>query len=273
MKQISGEYCLVIICSSSVCQRNLVLHLEHIWRPSSVAPVGGEMPFHVPLLGEFFVAARTLERLLSVVAEQVPLHAAQREEALRAQRALVRPLPRVGAHVHQQVPLGGEALAALGAGVGRFARVGPGVEQQLPRGQKGLPALGAQVVLLPSVHLHVPHEAALAETLPADGAGVGGTVVQPLVLPEGISAQEALVALAADVVASLLVDPLVLIVAREADEALLTLDAAVGEAVEPHVIGQLVREFKDLLTHGAFGVFLRVVFVHWSRNEKPSVHP
>lgn len=58
------------------------------------------MSFHIPLLGEFFVAAWTLEWFLSVVAQHVPLHAAQSEETLWAQRAPVRPLTCVGAQVH-----------------------------------------------------------------------------------------------------------------------------------------------------------------------------
>lgn len=231
------------------------------------------MSFHVPLLGELFVAAGALKRFLPVVAEHVPLHAAQGEEALGAQRALVRPLACVGAHVHYQMPLGGEAFATVGAGVRHLARVGPSVKQQLPRGQKGLAAHGAEVVPLPSVHLRVPEEAALAEGLPADGAYVAGPLVQLLVLSEGRAAQEALVALAADEPAALLVEPLVLVKAREADEAFLTLDAAVGEAVQPHVSGELVRKLKNLLTRGAFGVFLREAFVHRSRSQKPPVKP
>lgn len=231
------------------------------------------MSFQIPLLGEFFVTGWTPKRLLSVVAEHVPLHAAQSEEALWAQGALVRPLPRVGARVHYEVPLGGKAFATVGAGVGNLARVRPSMKQQLSGGQKRLPAHGAQVILLPSVHLHVSHEAALAESLPTDGAHVAGPFVQLLVLSEGIAAQEALVALAADEFAAPFVDSLVLIIAREADEAFLTLDAAVWEAVQPHVGCELIGKFKHLFTLGAFGVSLRKVFVHWSCNQKPSVHP
>lgn len=94
------------------------------------------MSFHIPLLGEFFGTAWTLEGFLSVVAEHVPLHAAQSEETLWAQRAPVRPLPCVGAHVHCEMPLGGEAFATVGASVWHLARVRPGVKQQLSRGQK-----------------------------------------------------------------------------------------------------------------------------------------
>lgn len=123
------------------------------------------------------------------------------------------------------------------------------------------------------MHLHVSHEAAFAESLPTDGAHVAGPLVQLLVLSEGISAQEALVALAADEFAAPLVDSLVLIIAREADEAFLTLDAAVWEAVQPHVGRELIRKFKNLFALGAFGVSLRKVFVHRSRDQKPSVNP
>lgn len=122
------------------------------------------------------------------------------------------------------------------------------------------------------MHLHVSYEAAFAESLPTDGAHVAGPFVQPLVLSEGVIAQESLVALAADEFTAPLMGSLVLIVPREADEALFTLDAAVRETVEPHVSGQLIRKFKNLLTLGAFGVFLCEVFVHWSRNQKPSVN-
>lgn len=118
------------------------------------------------------------------------------------------------------------------------------------------------MILLPSVHLHVSYEAAFAETLPTDGAHVAGPFVQLLVLSEGITAQESLVALAADEFAAPLVNSLVLIIPREADEAFLTLDAAVWEAVQPHVSGELIRKFKNLLTLGAFGVFLCKIFVH-----------
>lgn len=129
------------------------------------------------------------------------------------------------------------------------------------------------MILLPSVHLHVSYEAAFAEPFPTDGAHVAGPFVQLLVLSEGITAQESLVALAADEFAAPLVDSLVLIIPREADEAFLTLDAAVWEAVQPHVSGELIRKFKNLLTLGAFGVFLCKVFVHWSGNQEPSVNP
>lgn len=123
------------------------------------------------------------------------------------------------------------------------------------------------------MHLHVSHEAAFAQTLPTDGAHVAGPFVQPLVLFEGIIAQESLVALGADEFAAPLVGSLVLIIPRKADEALLTLNAAVRETVEPHVSGQLIRKLKNLLTLLAFGVFLCKVFVHWSRNQKPPVNP
>lgn len=175
--------------------------------------------------------------------------------------------------MHYKMPFGGEAFATVGAGMWHLACMRPRVKQQLPRGQKGLPTDGAKIVLLPSVHLHVSYEAAFAETLPADGAHVTGPFVQPLVLSEGIIAQESLVALGADEFAAPLVGSLVLIIPREADEALLTLDAAVRETVEPHVSGQLIRKFKNLLALGAFGVFLWKAFIHWSRDQKPSVDP
>lgn len=128
------------------------------------------------------------------------------------------------------------------------------------------------MILLPSVHVHVSYEAALAETLPTDGAHVAGPVVQLLVLSEGVPAQEPLAAPAADECAAPPVDSLVLVIPREADEAFLTLEAAEGEAVQPHVSGELIRKLKNLLTLGAFGVFLCKVFVHRSRNQKPSVN-
>lgn len=129
------------------------------------------------------------------------------------------------------------------------------------------------MIPLPSVHLHVPYEAAFAESLPTDGAHVAGPFVQLLVLSERVTAQEGLVALAADEPAAPPVDSLVLVIAREADEASLTLQAAVGEAVQPRVSGELIRKLKNLLALGAFGVFLCKVFVQWSRNQKPSVIP
>lgn len=104
------------------------------------------------------------------------------------------------------------------------------------------------MIPLPSVHLHVSHEAAFAETLPTDGAHVAGPLVQLLVLPQRVTAQEPLVALATDEFAAPLVDSLVLIIPREAAEAFLTLDAAVWEAVQPHMSGELIRKFKNLLT-------------------------
>lgn len=122
------------------------------------------------------------------------------------------------------------------------------------------------------MHLHVSYKAAFAETLPTDGAHVAGPFVQLLVLSEGIIAQESLVAVAADEFAAPLMGSLVLIIPRKADEALFTLDAAVRETVEPHVSGQLIRKFKNLLALRAFGVLLCEVFVHWSRNQKPSVN-
>lgn len=108
--------------------------------------------------------------------------------------------------------LAGEALPAVGAGVRHLARVRPSVQQQLPRGQKRLPASGAQIILLPSVHLHVSCNASFAETLPADRAQVGGAFMQPFVLLEGIVAQESLVALAAREYPASLVQSLVLII-------------------------------------------------------------
>lgn len=169
--------------------------------------------------------------------------------------------------------LGGEAFATVGAGVRHLARVGPSVKQQLSGGQERLPAHGAQVVLLPSVHLHVSEEAALAEGLPTGGARVAGPSVQLLVLSERVAAQEALVALAADEPAAPGVEPPVLLEAREAEEAFLTLGAAVGEAVQPQVGGELVGKVENLLTLGAFGVFLCEVCVHCSGHQEPPVNP
>lgn len=94
------------------------------------------MSFHIPLLGEFFVAAWTLKGFFAIVAKHVPLDAAQSEEPLRAQRALVRPLTCVGAHVHYKMSLGGETFATVGACVWHLTRVRPSMKQQLPRGQK-----------------------------------------------------------------------------------------------------------------------------------------
>ena len=205
------------------------------------------------------------------MAERVSLQAVQSEEALGALGALVGALPRVGARVDDQVTLAGEALPAAAAGVRQLARVGARVQQQLPRRQEGLPARGAQVILLPSVHLHVSGDARLAEALPTDGAQVGGALVQPLVLLQGVTAQESLVALAAGEYPASLVEPLVLVIPRRAGEALLTLVAVVPEAVELHVGLQLIRVFEDLVTRQALGLFLREDFVHRPRAQEPLV--
>ncbi len=232
-----------------------------------------QVSFQIPLLGELSLAVRTLKRFHPVVAERVSLEAVQCEEALRALRAKVRTLPRVRAHVDVQVTLAGEALPAVGAGVRHLARVRPRVQQQLPGRQERLPARGAQVVLLPSVHLHVSRNARFAEAFPAYRAQVAGAFVQALVLLERIVAQESLVALAADEYPSPLVESLVLIITRRTGESLLTLAAVVREAVELHVSLQLIWMFKNLFALRAFGFFLREVFVHGSRAQKPLVFP
>lgn len=110
------------------------------------------------------------------------------------------------------------------------------------------------------MHLHVPGDAGLAEALPADGAQREGPLVQPLVLPEGVAAQEGLLALGAGEVAALLVQPLVLVVARQAGEALIALATAVGEAVESEVGLQLIRVLKHFVALGAFGLVLCEAF-------------
>lgn len=51
--------------------------------------------FHVPHLGELFVALRTLERFHPVVAEHVPLQTVQGEEAFGALDTGIRPVSRV----------------------------------------------------------------------------------------------------------------------------------------------------------------------------------
>lgn len=229
------------------------------------------MSFQVPLLGEFSLAARTLERFQPIVAERVSLQAVQREEALRALGAQVRTLARVRARVHVQVTLAGEALPAAGARVRQLARVRAVVQQQLAGGQERLPTRGAQVILLPSVHLHVPRDARFAEAFPADGAQVGGARVQPLVLLEGVAAQESLVALAAAEYPSSLVEPLVLIVPRRAGESLLALAAVVPEDVKLPVGLQLIWMLKDLFARQALGLFLREDFVLCSHAQKPFV--
>lgn len=222
--------------------------------------VGGHVTLHVAPLGEVLPTVRTLERLGTVVAQPVPLQAVQGEEALGALGAQVGPLASVRARVHVQVTLAGEALSAADAGVRRLARVAAGVQQQLARRQEGLAARGAQIVPLAPVHLHVPGDARLAEALPANGAQGEGPLVQPLVLPERVTAQEGLLALGAGEVAALLVQPLVLVVAREAGEALLALAAAVREAVEPDVGLQLIRVLEHFAALAAFGLVLREVF-------------
>lgn len=63
------------------------------------------------------------------------------------------------------------------------------------------------------MHLHVPCDATFAEALPADGAQVGGAFMQPLVLLEGVVAQESLVALSAGEYPASLVESLVLVIA------------------------------------------------------------
>lgn len=79
-------------------------------------------------------------------------------------------------------------------------------------------------------------------------------------LPEGVAAQEGLLALGAGEVAALLVQPLVLVVAREAGEALLTLATAVRKAVEPDVGLQLIRVLEHFAALAAFGLVLHNVF-------------
>lgn len=231
------------------------------------------MSFQIPLLGEFSLTAGTLEGFHPVVAERVSLQAVQREEALGALAAHVRTFPRVRARVHVQVALAGETLPAVRAGVRHLARVRPGVQQQLPGGQKGLPARGAQVVLLPFVHLHVSRNSSFAEAFPADGAQVGGALVQALVLLERIVAEESLVALAAGEYPSPLVEPLVLVITRRAGESLLALVAAVREAVELHVSLQLIWKFKNFWAFQAFSFFICKVFVDSPRAEEPLVFP
>lgn len=218
--------------------------------------VGAHVALHVAPLGEAPPAVGTLERLGAVVAQPVPLQAVEREEALGALGARVGPLARVRARVYVQVTLAGEALAAADAGVGRLARVAAAVQQQLARRQEGLAARGAQVVPLAAVHLHVAGDAALAEAPPADGAQGGGPLVQPLVLPERVAAQEGLLARGAGEAAAPLVQPLVLVVAREAAEALLALAAAVGRAVQPRVGLQLIGVLEHLAALAALVLVL-----------------
>lgn len=91
-----------------------------------------QVSLHVSLLGEFLLAAWTLEWFQPVVAEFVSLEAVQCEETLRALGAQVRTLARVRAVVHVEVTLAGEALPAVGAGVRHLSRVGPSVQQKLP---------------------------------------------------------------------------------------------------------------------------------------------
>ena len=164
-----------------------------------------------------------------------------------------------------QVALAGESLPAVGTGVRRLTRVRPRVQEQLPRRQKRLPTCGAEVILLPSVHLHVSCNARFAEAFAADGAQVGGSFVQALMLLERIVTQESFAALATGKYSSSLVEPLVLIIPRRAGESLLTLAAAVPETVELHVGLQLIWMFKNLCTLQAFSLFLCEVFVHQSR--------
>lgn len=171
------------------------------------------MSLHVSLLGEFPLAIRTLEWFQPTVAEFVSLEAVQCEETLRALQAQVRTLPCVRAVVHIEVTLAREALPAVGAGVRHLSCVAPSVQQQLPRGQKRLTAYCAQKILLPSVHLHVSHDATFAKALPTDCAQVGGAFMQPFVLLERVAAQESLVALAAGEYPASLVESLVLIIA------------------------------------------------------------
>ena len=235
--------------------------------------MSSQVSLQIALLGEFSLTVRTLERFHPVVAERVSLQAVQREETLRALRAHVRALPGVRARVHVQVTLGGEALPAVRAGVRQLARVRPNVQQQLPGGQKRLPASGAQEIALAPVHLHVSRDARFAEAFPADSAEVRGAFVQLLVLLERMSAQEALVALAADEYPPSLVESLVLIVSRGAGESLLTLAAVVREAVKLHVSLQLIRMFKKLSTLCAFGFLICEVFGHGSRDQKSFVFP
>lgn len=83
-----------------------------------------------------------------------------------------------------QVALAGETLPALSAGVRQLARVRAGVEQKLPGRQEGLPAGRAEIILLPSVHLEVSLNACAAKSLSADGAQVGGALVEALMLLE-----------------------------------------------------------------------------------------
>lgn len=84
--------------------------------------------------------------------------------------------------------------------------------------------------------------------------------MQPLMLPEGVAAQEGLLALGAGEVAALLVQPLMLVVAREAGEALLTLATAVCKAVEPDVGLQLIRVLEHFAALATFGLVLHDVF-------------
>lgn len=247
---------------------------------AALLPVSGHVTLHVTPLGKLLPAVGTLEGLGTIVTQPVPLQAIQREETLGALGAQVRSLAGVRARVHVQVTLAGEALAAADAGVRRLARVAAGVQQQLARRQEGLAAGGAQVVPLASVHLHVPGDPGLAEALPADGAQRKGPLVQPLVLPEGVAAQEGLLALATGKVAALLVQPLVLVVARQAGEALLALAAAVCKAVESDVGLQLIWVLEHFVALGTFDLVLREVFADgpgaqeafvFSRQQLPSL--
>lgn len=114
--------------------------------------------------------------------ESVPLQTVHGQKAFRTIQAGVRPLPRVRAQVHREMPLAGEAFPTVDAGVRRLARVSPIVHVQLPRGKKRLSAGGAQVILLPFMHLHVPHKTVFAEVFAAYVAQVGGAGVEPFVL-------------------------------------------------------------------------------------------
>lgn len=231
------------------------------------------MSFHVALLGEFPVAAGTLERLHPVVAEGVPLEAVQGKETFGALGAQVRALPRVGAGVDDEVTLAGEALPAVDAGVRHLARVRAVVQPQLPGGQKRLPACGAEEVPFASVHLHVSDEAVFAEVSGADDAEIGGTFMQPLVLLESVAAQESLVALLTCELAPSLVKSLMVIISRLAREPFLALNAAVAEGVELHVRRQLIRMFKCFLTRWAFSFCFREASVHRPRTQKPFIFP